>query len=246
MRPLPKLLLLALAASSLCAPPLAGQPLAGQPPDGPWEGVGRLENGRHGVFAGGGALAGAFLVSAVCDGPGGQKKLGVCGRSRTGSAFNGVILGALGGHVTHLLTLERDAYGRSPSAALPGVELLSVRADSQEPCPPEPEPCPRGGDDGGSKRKYLILSVGAGAMLGGAITQAICSSGSRREGAPGRRDEEGGPCSTHHARTVFLGAAAGALVGVAVGNFVYYLSHGNVDYAASPSVDLVTCRVGIG
>lgn len=223
----------------LLVPSLCATPLAGQPPTGAWEGVDRSEQRRHTVFAGSGMLAGAFLVTAVCDGPEGQKDIGLCGRSLSGSAFNGVLLGALGGHFTHLLTVEPSGSRRSRSAAAPAV-LFSARTD---PCPPEPEPCHRSSQP--SKAKYMILSVGGGALLGGAITAIVCQEIEHERRRRGEAKERPA-CSETYAYTVFTGAAIGAFVGAGVGGLLYYIFEGNVDYAPPPSVDLVTFRIPIG
>ena len=120
--------------------------------------VGHHTPRRHSVLAGGGALTGAFVVSVVCDRPVGQRKRGICGRSTAGSAFNGGILGGFTGHVTHLLTADRD-YVASPA------RLLFVRANDGPPCPPEPEPCPPPRKGRWIERNRSVVFAGAEAVV---------------------------------------------------------------------------------
>ena len=210
---------------------LAVSPLAAQPPTGPWEGVDRSEQRSYSAIAGGGMLAGVFLVTAVCDGSEGQKDWGVCGRSLAGSAFNGALLGGFAGHVTYLLTADREHY------APPG---RSVFASAEAPCPPEPAPCPAPTD--GSRGRYVILAAGGGAVLGGAIIAAVCGDPDREESRVGEAQERG-KCGGNYAATVATGAAAGAFIGVLATYILDSLLEGNVDYAVPLSVDVATFRI---
>lgn len=140
------------------------------------------------------------------------------------------------GHVTHLLTVNRDHVG-------PPARPIFVRANG-DPCPPEPEPCPR--NPRPSLAKYMILSVGGGALLGGAITAVVCQELGHEWRRRGKTEEEKRPCSEMYAYTLFTGAAVGAFVGAGVGHFLYEVFEGQVDYPAAAPVDLVTFRIPIG
>lgn len=202
-------------------------PLAGQPPTGAWESVDRDEQQRYSMIAGSGILAGAFLVSVACDGPDGQKDWGVCGRSTAGSAFNGGILGGLTGHVTHLLTVNRD------HVAAPARPFLAQAAWTA-PCPPEPEPCPPPRKGRWIERNRSAVFAGAGAVAGAIAGVAVCSAT-----APLPEEAE----CLYPAAT---GAALGAFAGYLAYMFIDGLFEGNVDYAVPVSVDVVTLRIPLG
>ena len=179
---------------------------------------------RHSVLAGGGALAGAFLVSAACDGPEGQREWGVCGRSAAGSAFNGGILGGFIGHVTHLLNSDRDYV------TVPARPFLAQAAWT-DPCPPEPEPCPPPRKGRWMERNRSVVFAGAGAVAGAIVGVAICSE-------PAPRPEE--------AKCLYT-AATGAALGAFAGYLAYMFIDGLVVWEeAQPAVDLVTFRIPVG
>ena len=117
----------------------------------------------------------------------------------------------------------------------PTVELFSAQTTWAAPCPPEPEPCPRGES---RKGWYQALYGTVGAVAGAFVAAAVCPA----EGAEEKRG-----CPKQRRYAMIAGAAVGAVVGVAAVQLGYSLIHEDVSTpAAPPSVDLVTFRIPVG